>query len=74
MPAEALISVLAVTLLGTGAALSMLPVGTCSECAHCRAEKLARERETEAQVSRIYGISLCPACGRHHRPEEGHRT
>ena len=74
MPAEAVISVLAVTLLGTGAALSLLPVGTCSECAHCRVEKLARERATEEQVGRIYGIPMCPACGRHHRPEEGHRT
>ena len=53
MPAETLIPVLAVTLLGTGAALWMLPVGTCSECAHCRAEKQARERETEAQVGRV---------------------
>ena len=74
MPAEVVISGLAVTLLGVGAALWMLPVGTCSECPHCRVERLAREREYDAQVSRIYGIPLCPACGRHHRPEEGHRT
>jgi len=74
MPAETMISVLAVTLLGTGWALWMLPVGTCRECPHCRVEKLAKERDNEAQVSRIYGIPLCPACGRHHRPEEPHRT
>ena len=73
MPAETMISVLAVTLLGTGWALWMLPVGTCSQCAHCRAEKLARDRADEAQVSRVYGIPLCPACGRHHRREEDHR-
>ena len=74
MPAETMIAVLALTLLGTGVALWMLPVGTCAECAHCRQAKLARDRETEAQMGRIYGIPLCAACGRHHRPEEGHRT
>jgi hypothetical protein len=74
MPAEVVISILAVTLLGTAGALWMLPVGTCSECPHCRVERLAREREYDAKVSRIYGIPLCHACGRHHRPEEGHRT
>jgi len=74
MPAETMISILAVTLLGTGWALCVLPIGTCRECAHCRVERLAKERENEAQVSRIYGIPLCPACGRHHRPEERHRT
>jgi len=74
MPAETMISVLAVTLLGTGWALWMLPVGTCRECPHCRVEKLAKERETEAQVSRIYGVPMCSGCGRHHRPEEPHRT
>lgn len=74
MPAETMISVLAVTLLGTGWALWMLPIGTCKECAHCRLERMERERESEAQVGRIYGIPLCSACGRHHRPEEPHRT
>jgi len=69
-----MISLLAVTLLATGWALWMLPVGTCSQCAHCRIEKLARERETEAQTSRIYGIPLCPVCGRHHRREEDHHV
>ena len=74
MPAETMISVLAVTLLGTGWALWMLPIGTCRECAHCRLQRMERERENEAQVGRIYGIPLCSACGRHHRPEEPHRT
>ena len=74
MPAETMISVLAMTLLGTGWALWLLPIGKCRECPHCRVEELARERDTEAQVSRIYGIPLCAACGRHHRPEEPHRT
>ena len=38
MPAETMISVLAMTLLGTGWALWMLPVGKCRECPHCRVE------------------------------------
>lgn len=74
MPAETMISLLATTLLLTGWALWVLPVGTCSQCAHCRAEKLAKERDTEAEVSRIYGIPMCPACGRHHQRGEDHRT
>ena len=74
MPVDTMISILAATLLATGWALWMLPVGTCSECPHCRAEKLARQRANELQAGRVYGIPLCPACGRHHPPEEGHRT
>jgi hypothetical protein len=73
MPAETMVAILAATLLATGWALWMLPIGTCAECSHCRVEKLAKERETEAQVSRVYGIPLCTACGRHHRREEDHR-
>lgn len=74
MPAETMISILAATLLATGWALWLLPIGQCRECAHCRAEKLARERADEARTGRYYGIPLCPACGRHHQPEETHRT
>lgn len=73
MPAETMVSLLAATLIGTGWMLWLLPVGRCSQCAHCQAEKVATEREKEAQVSRLYGIPLCPACGRHHGREEGHR-
>jgi hypothetical protein len=73
MPAEAMISVLGVTLLAAGWALWLLPVGTCAQCAHCRAEKVAADRAIEAQASRIYGIPLCQACGRHHQREEDHR-
>jgi hypothetical protein len=73
MTAETFISILAATLLGTGWLLWLLPVGTCSECPHCRLEKLARERENESQVGRIYGVPFCPVCGRHHRREEDHR-
>ena len=41
----AMVSILAFTLLTTAAVLAMLPVGTCSQCAHCRLLALARERE-----------------------------
>ena len=74
MPAESLIAILAATLLATGWALWLLPVGTCAQCAHCQQEKVAREREVEAQVSRVYGIPLCQACGRHHPRGENHRV
>lgn len=73
MAAETMISLLAATLLATGWALWLLPVGTCAQCAHCRVEKLAKERESEAQLSRAYGVPLCQACGRHHQRGEDHR-
>jgi len=73
MPAETLISILAATLLATGAALWLLPVGTCAQCAHCRAERVAKARESEAQLTRVYGVPLCQACGRHHQRGEDHR-
>jgi hypothetical protein len=72
MAPETMISILAMTLLATGWLLYVLPVGTCAQCMHCRMEKVARERATEAQVSRIYGIPLCQACGRHHQRGEDH--
>jgi hypothetical protein len=71
--AETVILILGAALLATGVLLARLPVGTCRECAHCQAERVAREREAEAQVSRFYGIPICRACGRYHAPEEGHR-
>jgi hypothetical protein len=74
MPALTMISVLAATLLATGWALWLLPVGRCQECPHCRAEKLARQRADDARTGRYYGIALCAACGRHHQPEDGHRS
>ena len=73
MPAEALIPLLGATLLAVGALLARLPVGTCSQCSHCSAERLAREREAEAHASRFYGIPICRACGRYHANEENHR-
>ena len=74
MPAETMVSILATTLLVTGGMLWLLPVGRCPQCAHCQVEKMATERDQEAKVSRLYGIPLCPACGRHHRREEEHRS
>jgi hypothetical protein len=68
------ISLLAATLLATGWVLWLLPVGTCNECTHCQLAKLAKERETEAQVSRVYGIPMCKSCGRYHAPGEHHRS
>jgi hypothetical protein len=74
MADDTIITLLAATLLATGWALWLLPIGTCSACAHCRAEKLARERADEARAGRMYGIPICPACGRHHQREEDHRS
>lgn len=76
MAPETMISILAATLLATGWALYLLPVGTCSQCPHCRIEKLARERENEAQqaqqIGRAYNVPFCAVCGRHHRRDEEH--
>jgi hypothetical protein len=74
MAPETLISLLAATLLATAWALWLLPVGTCAQCAHCRLEKLARERDSDAQLSRVYGVPFCAACGKHHRREDDHRV
>lgn len=73
MAAETVILILGTTLVAVAALLAKLPVGTCRECAHCQAERVAKEREAEAQVSRFYGIPICRSCGRYHAPEEGHR-
>jgi hypothetical protein len=73
MPAATMIALLALTLLVTAYALWRLPVGTCSQCEHCRSEQLAKERELEAQAGRFYGIPQCPSCGRHHARGEPHR-
>ena len=63
---------LAFTLLGVGAALSFLPVGTCSQCGHCKLEKLEKERELEARAAKFYGVPFCAICGRRHGPDEDH--
>lgn len=63
---------LALTLLGVGAVLCFLPVGTCAQCGHCRLEKLEKERELEARAAKLYGIPFCVVCGRRHSPDEDH--
>ena len=69
---ESVISILAVTLIGAAGLLVRLPVGTCSECAHCRLERLAKDRE-QGLLSKRLGDPLCNGCGRHHRPDEDHQ-
>jgi hypothetical protein len=71
IPPEQMISILAVTLLGVGGLLSMLPVGTCAQCNHCRLEKLEHDRR-QLQADGGVGVPFCPVCGRHHRPNEDH--
>jgi len=70
---QSVIAILGLTMLGTAGLLSLLPVGTCAQCNHCRLEKLARQREHELEGNRSYTTALCPICGRHHRPDEEHR-
>ncbi len=70
---ETMVTLLATTLIATAVALWRLPVGECEQCSHCAARKLASAREAEAETGRVYGIPLCPACGRHHGREEPHR-
>jgi len=73
IPAESVISVLAVTLLGTAGLLSMLPVGTCAHCNHCQMERLERERQHQLQAGgAAVGVPYCPVCGRHHRSDQDH--
>jgi hypothetical protein len=71
---ETVISILALTLLGVGGLLTLLPVGTCDQCAHCRLEKLARERERQSAPLGRTGAAapFCSVCGRHHRADEDH--
>lgn len=65
-------TLLALTLIGVGAALLALPVGTCPECGHCRLEKLRQAVEIEERARSLYGIPHCEACGRRHDPRDGH--
>jgi hypothetical protein len=69
--AQTVISILGLTLVGTAGLLALLPVGTCSQCSHCRLEKLAKQRELEA--GRSGTVAFCAVCGRHHRADEEHR-
>jgi hypothetical protein len=72
IPSESVISVLAVTLIGTAGLLWTLPVGTCSQCSHCRLEKLERERAQALEREPAGGPPACPICGGRHRPDQHH--
>ena len=67
-----IITVLALSLIGVGLVIRMLPVGVCAECNHCRMARLERDVELEARSARFYGIPHCSACGRYHEPTEDH--
>ena len=67
---EIVISLLGTSLLGVAGLLYLLPVGTCSECGHCKLQKLARKHERELEAS--HAVPFCAVCGRHHRPDEDH--
>ena len=72
MEPSSVITMLALSLIGVGLAIRMLPVATCPECSHCRQARLEREVELEARSARFYGIPQCGACGRYHDPAEDH--
>lgn len=61
-------------MVGVAGLLSFLPVGTCSECSHCRLAKLSRQHERELDGARSLSTSFCPVCGRYHRADEDHRS
>ena len=66
------ITALALTLIGVGIVVRMMPVGTCPECSHCRLVRLEQQRELEERSAKFYGIPKCSACGRFHDPAEDH--
>jgi hypothetical protein len=66
------ITALALTLIGVGVVVRMMPVGTCPECSHCRQARLEQQLELEERSAKFYGIPQCGACGRYHDPAEDH--
>jgi hypothetical protein len=72
MEPTGVVTALSVAFFGVAVMLRLLPVGTCTECSHCRLERLRREAETEARSAKLYGIPQCGACGRYHDPSEDH--
>ena len=69
---EAVISILGFTMIGVAGLLRLLPVGTCSECPHCRLARFEHEREMDG--ARSMSGPFCAICGRHHRPGEDHHS
>ena len=70
---EALVTLLATTLIGTGVFLWKLPVSECPRCAHCLGERAAKERDEALRANRFYGVPFCATCERNHYIEEPHR-
>jgi hypothetical protein len=70
--ATTVVSVLGLALLGVAGLISRLPVGTCDQCAHCRLERLARERLHQTETGRFQRVPFCMVCGRYHRSDEDH--
>jgi hypothetical protein len=66
------ISVLGLAFVGLAGLISVLPVGTCSQCAHCRLEQLAKERQQQTETGRFQRVPFCMVCGRYHRSDEDH--
>ena len=66
------ISILGLALIGVGGLISLLPVGTCAQCAHCRLEQLAKERQQQTETGRFQRVPFCMVCGRYHRADEDH--
>jgi len=75
---ETVVSLLGAGLLGIGGLLWLLPVGTCSQCSHCRMARLVAQRERELHAEeehereRSLAVPYCRACGRQHRPGDEH--
>ena len=60
---------LGVSLLVLGGLVAALPVGTCSQCNHCREERLRNKQARRARDThdRLAGqLAACPRCGRSH--------
>jgi hypothetical protein len=69
---ETVISLLGTSLIAIAGLLYVLPVGTCSECGHCKLAKLTRKHERELEASRSVDAPVCRTCGRTHRTGEDH--
>lgn len=57
------LTMLAAFMVGIGVLVFLLPVGSCSECAHCRNERVSKVRAAP--------MAFCPLCRVQHAPGEG---
>ena len=71
MEAMTVVALAAWFLMGIGLLVSRLPVGTCTECDHCRAVKARQDYERaldrDNDLKRLYGVGRCARCGQYHR-------